>query len=495
METQFEELVRAVRAYNDKPENLALIEKAWEFAKLAHADKKRDTGDPFTIHPLTVAMYLAHWKMDITSIIAGLLHDTISWGGAKREDIELEFGSEVTDLVEGVSRVEVPRKGTPQDDFYSENMRKMILAMAKDLRIVIIRMASRLHNMETQYAVPEERRIRNAKETLEIFAPLAERLGIGELKTKFEDLGFQYLYPEEYARIVEESKPYYKKAEMHIKKMKQSLLKHLVKENVGAKVLARKKHLYSLWKKLKRPENESDFSKINDIVALRIIVPDVKDCYIALGVLHNLYKPVPSLPIRDFVAQPKPNGYRSIHTNVFGPDGRITEVQIRTFEMHEQAEHGVAAHWAYSEAKAKGASDTVLEKGHVSVSSEKLSWVKQLVAWNEEISDSQEFLNAVKFDALADRIFAFTPKGDVYDLPRGATPIDLAYALHTDMGKYIRGATVNGKMVPLSKKLKNGDVVEILKLKNPVEPKKDWLGFAATTTARRQIQKHLRKHE
>lgn len=495
MEQQFQELIQQVRSYNDNPNALAQITKAWEFAKLAHGDKKRDTGDPFVIHPLTVALYLAHWEMDVDSIVAGLLHDTISWGGANIHDIEEEFGPEVTALVSGVSRVEVPRKGTPQDDFYSENMRKMLLAMASDLRIVVIRMASRLHNMETQYAVPEERRLRNAKETLEIFAPLAERLGMGELKVKFEDLGFQYLYPEEYERMVDESKPYYKKAEEHIKKMKHNLLKHFARESLDAKILARKKHLYSLWKKVQRSEIGGDFSKIHDIVAMRILTNDIKDCYIALGILHQLYKPVPSIPLRDYIAQPKPNGYRSMHTNVFGPDGRITEVQIRTFEMNEQAEHGVAAHWAYADAKASGMSDTDLEKGTISADESKLSWVKQLVQWHEEISDSKEFLEAVKFDALKDRIYVFTPKGDVYDLPSGATPIDFAYAVHTGLGKFIRGAMVNNKIVPLNKKLKNGDVVEILKHKNPVEPKEDWISFVATTTARRQIQKHLRKHE
>jgi GTP diphosphokinase / guanosine-3',5'-bis(diphosphate) 3'-diphosphatase len=493
MQEQFEDLLRTVRLYNDKPENLALIKKAWDFAILAHADQKRDTGDPFAIHPLTVALYLARWKMDSDSIVAGLLHDTISWGGAKHKDIEEEFGVEIADLVSGVSRVEVPRKGTPQDDFYSENMRKMMLAMANDLRIVIIRMASRLHNMETQYAVPEERRIRNAKETLEIFAPLAERLGIGELKTRFEDLGFRYLYPDEYKDIVEQSKPYYKKAQLHIKKMKHNLLKHLSQEGVQAKVLAREKHIYSLWKKVNRRKDEGGISSVHDIVALRILLPDIKDCYIALGVLHELYKPVPSIAMRDFIAQPKPNGYRSIHTNVVGPDGRITEVQIRTFEMHEQAEHGVAAHWAYSEAKAAGASDSALDTGKISVDKHKLSWVKQLVKWHEEISDSKEFLEAVKFDALKDRIYVFTPKGDVYDLPRGSTPIDFAYHVHTNLAHYLRGAMVNKKIVPLSHRLKNGDVVEILKHKNPVEPKKDWLSFVVTTTAKRQIQKHLRK--
>jgi len=493
MENRFEELLAQVRTYNDKPENIALITKAWEFAKLAHGDQKRDTGDPFIIHPLTTALYCAQWKMDTASIVAALLHDTINYGGATEDDLQKEFGNEAAELVERISRVRIPKIRGKDDEAYAENMRKLLLSMAKDLRVVIIRMASRLHNIETQYAVSDDRKKRVAKETLEIFAPLAERLGMGDLKTRFEDLGFQYLYPEEYVELVRESKPYFKKAEVYIKKMKQNLLKHLAREDVEAKIYARKKHYYSLWKKLNRIDHKGTHESVHDYLALRILVSNVNDCYTALGILHNLYRPVPSLPMRDFIAQPKPNGYRSIHTNVFGPDNHIAEVQIRTFEMHEQAEHGVAAHWAYAEAKAQGATDESLQKGAINAPSDKLSWVKQLVQWHEEMSDSQEFLDAVKFDALKDRIYVFTPEGDVYDLPSGATPIDFAFAVHTGLGKYIKGATVNGAMVPLSKKLKNGDVVEILKHKNPTNPNKDWLKFTATTTARRQIQKHLRK--
>jgi GTP pyrophosphokinase len=428
--------------------------------------------------------------MDTTSIVVGLLHDTIEWGGAKKEDIESEFGEETANLVESVSKISYPKLGANREEWMVENLRKMILAMAKDLRVVIIRFAERLDNLKTLDALPKVRQERIAHETLEIFAPLAERLGMGQIKTQFENAAFKHLYPEEYEKIVNESKPYFKKAEVYIEKMKRSILKHLAEEAVQAKILARKKHYYSLWKKLQR--RVGDYESIHDYLALRILVPDVKDCYTALGVLHTLYKPVPSIELRDFIALPKPNGYQSIHTNVLGPDGHIAEVQIRTFEMHDQAEHGVAAHWAYAQAKSAGATDESLEKGKVQVS-RKLDWVKQLVKWHEEMSDSKEFLEAVKFDALQDRIYVFTPKGDVYDLPEGATPVDFAYALHTGMGNYIRGATVNGAIVPLSKKLKNGDVVEILKHKNPVHPNEDWLSFTATTTARRQIFKHLRK--
>lgn len=492
METKFQDLLKQVKSYNNNPESIALIERAWEFAKLAHADQKRVSGELFTIHPLETAITLAEWKMDTTSILVGLLHDTIEWGGAKKGDIQSEFGEEVASLVESVSKISYPKLGVKRDEWIVENLRKMILAMAKDLRVVIIRFAERLDNLRTLDVLPQIRQERIAHETLEIFAPLAERLGMGNIKTQFENYAFRYLYPEDYERIVAESKPYFRKAEEYIEKMKRNILKHLANEDIAAKILARKKHYYSLWKKLER--RNGSYEDVHDYMAMRILVPEVEDCYTSLGVLHNLYKPVTSIPMRDFIALPKPNGYQSIHTNVFGPDNKIAEVQIRTFAMHEQAEFGVAAHWAYAQAKSAGASDEHLETGKVKAD-QKLSWVRELVKWHEEMSDSKEFLEAVKFDALKDRIYVFTPKGDVYDLPSGATPIDFAFSVHTNLAHYMRGATVNGKIVPLNRKLKNGDVVEILKLKNPVEPKEDWLSFVATTTARRQIQKHLRKHE
>lgn len=495
MEDKFQELLKQVKSYNDNLENVALIEKAWEFAKLAHADQKRLTGDPYVSHVLAVAQILADWKLDTMSVVAGLLHDSVEDGGATLVDLENEFNGDVSFLVNGVTKVSKLSLGGNKEEEFVENLRKMFLAMAKDLRVVFIKLADRLHNMQTLSALSEEKQTRIAQETLDIFAPLAERLGMGQVKGQLEDLSFPYAFPDEFKRLAEKSKIHYKQAEEHIKRMKRTLLRRIAEENIQAKIHARKKHLFSLWKKLQRPEILWDFEKVNDIVALRILVDTVSECYTALGIVHHLYKPVPHVGISDFIAQPKPNGYQSIHTKVFGPGGRIVEVQIRTFEMHEQAEHGAAAHWAYAQAKSQGATDQSLEKGQVSVAGDKLTWVKQLERWQEEISDSEEFLEAVKFDALNDRIYVFTPKGDVYDLPTGATPIDFAYNVHTNLANYMRGATVNGAMVPLSKKLKNGDVVEILKLKNPVEPKEDWLSFVATTTARRQIQKHLRKHE
>jgi guanosine-3',5'-bis(diphosphate) 3'-pyrophosphohydrolase len=368
-----------------------------------------------------------------------------------------------------------------------------LLVMAKDLRVVIVKLADRLHNMETMYALSREKQIENSTETLEIYAPLAERLGMGKVKGLLEDLAFPYVYPEDYKRLMEESVKYFKEAEEHISEMKKVIIKALHKEGIVADVQGRKKHLYSLWRKLERPEIEWDFSKVNDIVALRIIVNTVSECYTSLGVVHSHYKPVPRIGVSDFIAQPKPNGYRSIHTKVFGPKGRIVEVQIRTQEMHDQAESGIAAHWAYSETKANSVSETKLEK--TKAPADKLNWVKQLVKWQEEISDSKEFLRAVKFDALRHRNFVFSPEGDVYDLPSGATPVDFAYAVHTALGTLIAGAKVDGKIVPLDYKLSSGQVIEILKSKHAHAPNRDWLESVTTTLAIREINRQLRNSQ
>jgi GTP pyrophosphokinase len=402
------------------------------------------------------------------------------------------FGEDVALLVDGVTKVTtLELKGSREEEF-TENLRKMILVMAKDLRVVLVRLADRLHNMQTLYALSEEKQKKVAGETLEIYAPLAERLGIGEVKGRLEDLAFPYLYEKEQKKVEKEAKIPFKRAEEHIKKMKRTLLRKLVDEDIRAEIHGRKKYLYSLWRKLERPEIDWDFDKINDIVALRIIVNDIAECYVALGIVHNIYKPVPSIGVSDFIAQPKPNGYRSIHTKVFGPKGRIVEVQIRTKEMHEEAEYGIAAHWSYAMAKAKGAKEEELGKG-ITVSEDRLSWVKQLVDWQNQMTDKEEFMKAVKFDALTHRNFVFSPEGDVYDLPRGATPVDFAYTVHTELGNSIAGAKVDGRMVPLDYQLKSGEVVEILKSKSPKGPTHNWIDFVKTTAARREINKYLRK--
>src|SRR3990167_7510228 len=488
---KYKELLERLREYNPEAD-MEKIQKAWDFANLAHTDQKRLTGEPFINHPLEVAIRLANWKLDTTSIVVGLLHDTVEDGGAKREDIVEGFGEEVAVLVDGVTKVtDLRLKGSREQEFV-ENLRKMLLVMAKDLRVILVKLADRLHNMETIFALAPEKQKINAEETLEIYAPLAERLGMGHVKGQLEDLAFPCVYPKDYKKLLKTSKAFYKQVEVHINKMRKVLLKKLLEENIKAEVHARKKHLYSLWKKLERPEVAWDFTKVHDIVAIRIIVGTIAQSYTALGIVHGNYKPVPYVGVSDFIAQPKPNGYRSIHTKVFGPEGRIVEVQIRTIVMHKEAEEGVAAHWVYSDAKAKGAKDEQLEKGAIFAPSDKLLWVRQLVDWQGEMSDSEEFLKAVKFDALKHRNFVFSPEGDVYDLPVGATPIDFAYAVHSQLPNSIIGAKVDGKIVALDYKLRSGQVVEIMKSKNPRGPNRDWLEFVVTTLARREIGKHLR---
>lgn len=483
--------METVSSYNESAD-FGKIKRAWEFAKAAHTGQKRLSGEPFVSHPLNVALILASWKLDLVSIIAALLHDTVEDGGATREDLVKEFGEDVALLVDGVTKVtELRLKGSKTEEFV-ENLRKMLLAMAQDLRVILVKLADRLHNMRTLGALTSEKQKENSYETLEVYAPLAERLGMGQVKGELEDLSFRYYYPKEFLKIKRQSAKAYGRAEEHITEMKKTLLKKFSAEKIEVEIMARKKHLYSLWAKLQRPEIDWDYDKVHDIVALRVLVNSVSDCYRALGIVHSSYKPVPYIGVSDFIAQPKPNGYRSIHTKVFGPDGRIVEVQIRTFEMHDEAEHGIAAHWAYSQAKQAGVSDKTLESEGVVASREKLAWVKQLVEWQKEISDSEEFLKTVKFDAFRHRNFVFTPMGDVYDLPAGATPVDFAYAIHTDLASYMTGAKVDDRIVPLDYKLKSGQIVEILTGKNLKKANPRWLEFVVTALARSEIKKHLR---
>lgn len=495
MEKEFNELLKTYKTYEDKKNDLLKLKIVWEFAKVAHTGQKRLSGEPYVLHGLETAKILASWKMDITTIAAGLLHDSVEDGGARIEDLRENFGEDIAFLVEGVTKVsEIKLRGSKEEEFV-ENLRKMFMAMAKDIRVVLVKIADRLHNMQTLSVLPKEKQVRIARETLEIYAPLAERLGMGEVKAQFDDLAFPYIYSEEYRKVKKLSVIHYKKAEEHIRKIKRTILVSLSKERIKAKIGGRKKHLLSLWNKLKRPEIDWDFSKIHDIVALRILVGTTPQCYTCLGIVHKHFKPVPYLGVSDFIAQPKPNGYRSIHTKVFGPGGRIIEVQIRTFEMHREAEYGVAAHWAYSDAKTKGNLKAVTDDTGVFAPPQKLGWVRQLANWQKEIKDSKEFLKAVKFDALAERIFVFSPQGDVYDLPQESTPVDFAYAVHTDLGDYIKGAKVNGRIVPLDFKLSSGQVVEIIKSKNPRSPNADWLGFVVTSQARKKLNKYLRKDQ
>ncbi len=471
--------------------NRDLISRAWEFADTAHHGQLRLSGDPFISHPTQVAKTLVNWGLDTETVIAGLLHDTIEDGGATRTEIINRFGLAVANLVDGVTKVtDIHLKGSRDEEFV-ENLRKMILVMAKDLRVVLVKLADRLHNMQTISYLSESKQRENSLETLEIYAPLAERLGINGIKGQLEDLAFPCVYPNEYQKLYNQTQILFESGSNYLNDFRRELLL-LLKSNIpSVTVNTRKKHLYSLFKKLMRPEIGGDISKVYDLTAARILVNTISDCYQVLGLLHGKYHPVPYLGITDFIANPKPNGYRSLHTKVFGPQGRIVEIQIRTYTMHEEAEMGIAAHWNYSEAKSKGASDKTLEKGQTFASDSKLSWVKQLAGWQSEIEDKQEYLQAIKFDAFQHRNLVFYPKGDVYDLPRNATPIDYAYAVHTDIGHQVVGAKVNGKLAPLSQRLNNGDVVELSLNRNRKLPNHEWLSFVVTAAARRLITKAL----
>jgi len=490
--TSLEELLERVRGYHPQA-NFGLIEKAYHFADSYYQDQKRLSGDPAVTHSLAVAGIIADWHLDSASIAAALLHDVVEDTLAKIEDLKKDFSGEVVELVDGLTRVsQVKFRGSGNEQFI-ENLRKMFLAMSRDLRVVFVKLADRYHNMLTLDYLPADKRFGIAEETLEIYAPLAERLGMGQAKGTLEDLAFRYRYPTEYKWLVDYSASHYKRAGERIKKLKRTLLKDLAKEGVRARVDGRAKHLYSLWQKLLRPENEKDINNIHDLMALRIITHDIKDCYLALGLVHKIWRPVPRLGIRDWIAQPKPNGYRSIHTNVFLGDGQIIEIQIRTEEMHIQAEHGAASHWYYSQVKSqRGTSSEKLDKGEIFSPTQKMSWVKQLAAWQDEIIDSSDFIASVKFDALKHRIFVFSPKGDAFDLPDKATPVDFAYAVHTKMGRQTRGAKVDGRMVGLDYQLKNGEVVEILLDRNRKEPAYSWLDFVKTRLAQRKIKSALK---
>ncbi len=486
-----ENLIKKIKEYNPEVDT-ALIRKAYRFAQDAHFGHKRKSGEPYFIHLLATAMILSEWKMDTASIVAGFLHDSVEDGAAKREDLLKEFGETVTGLVDGVTKVgEIHLRNSTNEEFV-ENLRKMFLAMARDLRVVTIKLADRLHNMRTLEFQPPQKQKEVARETLEVYAPLAERLGMGEVKGELEDLSFPYLFPEDYKWLKSYSAPAYKEAEDHVRDAKRKLLTNLAGENIQATIHGRSKHIYSLYRKLLRPEINKDISQIHDLVALRILVKSVEDCYMALGVIHKTYKPVPALGISDYIAVPKPNGYRSIHTKVFGPGGRIIEIQIRTTEMHDEAENGVAAHWYYSHVKNQSLSSADRDK-KAFAPEDKLNWVKQIANWQKEVADNREFLQTLKIDALSHRIFVFTPKGDVKDLPAGATPIDFAYAVHTDLGKHLGGAKVNGKIVPLDHKLKSGNVCEIILTKEPRKPNADWLEFVVTNLAKREINRRERK--
>lgn len=465
-----------------------LIEKAQQFAALSLAGKKRYSGELFLDHCLKVVEILRSFDVsDPQTLAAALLHHSLSEGAATIADVEKEFGGEIAGMTQTLEGLRIIKLGKAANINLAENLRKMFLVMAKDLRIVLIKLADILDNLRTVSCLPKPEADDLTLETLEIFAPLAERLGVGEMKGQMQDLAFEYLYPQDYIKVKKLLKNSLLEADKNLLKIKAQLREALSGEGISFRMESRTKHLYSLYLKLKRPEVDFNISVISDLIAFRVITETEEDCYQTLGVIHKLWQPV-SIKMRDYIANPKPNGYQSIHTTVFGPNDKPFEIQIRTEKMHEMAEYGLAAHWNYSEAKSKGATDEQLTKG-VSFD-KKLEWVKQLSKWQEGIVDNEEFLKSVKTDFFGERIFVFTPKGDVKDLPAGATPIDFIYSIHSDLGNRTVSAKVNGRMVALDFKLKNGDVVEVVLSKDTKKkPSRDWLNFVATSLAKRKIKK------
>ncbi len=474
--------------------NLPRIRSVYLFAKKIYQGKVRQTGEPLIKHPLSVAFTLADWGLDQQSIEACLLHELPEITPANYASlIEKKYGPDILHLVDGVNRVGQIKLRGSSDLIFLENLRKMFVAMAQDVRVVLIRLADRLHNVKTLDAVPLSKQKRIAIETLEIYGPLAERLGMGQLKGELEDLVFPYIYPEEYRWVMEIAKPHFKFSEENIKSSLTKIRQLLAKNNISARTDGRPKRKYSLYKKLLRPEINRDITQVHDLMALRIITEDANSCYTVLGLMHQYWKPVPYLGISDFIAQPKPNGYRSIHTKVFDHKGNILEIQIRSEEMHRQAELGAAAHFAYSQAKNSGVSDEKLEKGKGFVVSEKMAWVQELADWKKQIESTHEQSSDLKLDALSKHIFVFSPKGDVFDLPENSTPVDYAFRVHTNLGFYISSVKVNGKIAPVDQLLKSGDVVEILKSRVKKPANKNWLRFVRSHRAKSKLRHDLQQ--
>lgn len=461
--------------------------KAYEFAKLAMAGRHRYSGETFEEHGLKTAKILERFKVnDPVTLSAAILHHVVADGAADIGDVEKEFGTEVSGMLKTLETLRVLKLGNVSNREFVESLRRMFLVLAKDMRVVLIKLADLLDNLSTLEFVPVEKQQRVAAETIEIFAPLAERLGIGEMKGEMQDLVFPYLYPKEFVRVTKLLKKSTTELEKDLAKVRITLRKELDKENINYQISSRAKHLYSLYTKLRRPEIDFDISKVNDLIAFRIIVDTLEDCYRVLGIVHKIWRPIPD-EFADFIANPKQNGYQSIHTKVLGPGAKPFEIQIRTLKMHEGAEYGVAAHWNYAEAKSKGVSGDKLTEG-VKMTN-KLDWVQRLAKWQEEVVDNEEFLKSIKTDFFGERIYVFTPKGDVKDLPVGATPIDFAYSVHSGLGDLATGARVNGKMVSLDTKLSNSDVCEVIVAKNSKKPNRDWLNFVVTGMARKRIKR------
>ncbi|HVQ31828.1 MAG TPA: bifunctional (p)ppGpp synthetase/guanosine-3',5'-bis(diphosphate) 3'-pyrophosphohydrolase [Vicinamibacteria bacterium] len=471
---RFEDIYETVRRHHPGAD-LDILRKAYVFSAVEHKGQTRASGEPYLVHPLEVAAILAEMRMDPACVAVGLLHDVLEDTLTEPDRIKEYFGPDVLHIVEGVTKIsKIPF--TTSEERQAETYRKMLLAMVDDIRVILVKLADRLHNMRTLQHLPDDRRVRIATETLDIYAPLAGRLGMSKIKNELEDLAFQYLEPATYQELVARVEAKRRAATEFIEKMKSTVTEKLKAAGIDATLEGRIKRLYSIHQKLRR--QSIDLDQVYDFVALRILVGSIPDCYAALGVLHNQWRPVPGR-IKDFIAMPRPNGYQSLHTSVIGEEGQPLEIQIRTRDMHRVAEEGIAAHWKYKEGRSGPDKDD-----------QAFSWLRQLLEWQQEVKDPHEFLNSLKLDLYPEEVYCFTPGGEVKTLPRGASPIDFAYAVHTEVGHQCVGARVNGKMVPLRYKLKNGDIVEILTAAGH-NPSRDWLTLAVTNKARAKIRHYL----
>ena len=478
-EVLYNEMIASVKRYHPSA-NISMIEKAYQIAYDAHKDQVRKSGEPYIIHPLCVAIILADLELDKETIVAGILHDVVEDTIMTNEEIRKEFNAEVELLVDGVTKLGQLSYSHDKVDEQAENLRKMFLAMAKDIRVILIKLADRLHNMRTlQYMKPEKQK-EKARETMDIYAPLAQRLGISKVKIELDDLSLKYLQPEVYYNLVEQISDKKSSREQFIQQIVAEVKSHIDNAGIKAQIAGRVKHFFSIYKKMVNQDKTLD--QIYDLFAVRILVENLQDCYAALGVIHEMYKPIPGR-IKDYIAMPKPNMYQSLHTTVIGPNGSPFEIQIRTYDMHKTAEYGIAAHWKYKES---GGSRERNVENHAEA---KLTWLRQILEWQKDESDNKEFMSLLKsdLDLFSESVYCFTPTGDVKNLPTGSTPIDFAYSIHSAVGNKMIGARVNGKLVPIDYRIQNGDRIEILTSNNSKGPSRDWLSLVKSTQAKNKI--------